>query len=65
MAFGFGQMRLSPDQFWSMTPAELAMVMRARGLAAPRPMSQAELAALAARFPDEENNHEEAHATDG
>ena len=43
-------LRLQPDQFWSLTPAELALMLGI-GPAAPR-MSRDRLAELAARYPD-------------
>lgn len=51
MAFGFGQLRLSPAQFWAMTPLELAA---AAGSGEPRTAApdRAALDALMARFPD-------------
>lgn len=50
MALGLGTLRLSPAQFWSMTPRELAA---ATGLAsAPAPMDATTLEALTARYPD-------------
>ncbi len=51
MAIGFGLLRLSPKDFWTMTPRELAAAggLAAAGADAP---SRDELAALAGRFPD-------------
>ena len=53
MAAAFGLLRLSPDDFWSMTPRELERgderaCRRQRGAAPGR----GELAALMRRFPD-------------
>jgi uncharacterized phage protein (TIGR02216 family) len=55
MAFGLGTLRLAPDAFWRMTPRELAAAVRGiKGIAAPSAaMSQAALAELIARFPDQ------------
>ena len=50
MSFGFGTLRLSPDQFWRMTPRELAAAIGARGIN--DSIDAAEFAALRARFPD-------------
>lgn len=59
MGFGLGVLRLSPEAFWRATPREIAAA--ADGLtrrhAAPKPLARAELAALIARFPDEEVSH--------
>lgn len=51
MGFGLGALRLSPRDFWRMTPRELAAAMR--GPAPPSPAAdRAGLAALMAAFPD-------------
>ncbi|PSM18146.1 rcc01693 family protein [Nitratireductor sp. StC3] len=53
MAIGFGVLRLSPAQFWAMTPKEFAC---ASGLARHRHGAvpdRAVLEALMARFPDQ------------
>lgn len=52
MAFGFGVLQLSPEQFWSMTPRELAAAMSAYGLNAGPQLQRSDLDALMARFPD-------------
>lgn len=52
MRIGFGVLRLSPQDFWSMTPREFE---RALGAAVPRrgqAPSRAELSALMAASPD-------------
>ncbi|MFG1295038.1 rcc01693 family protein [Xanthobacter variabilis] len=52
MGLGLGILRLPPEDFWRMTPRELAA---AAGGLAPRPpavLRRADLAALMARFPD-------------
>ena len=51
MRFGLAELRLRPDEFWALTPAELQTYAgeRAGGAA----MTRAGLAALRARFPDE------------
>ena len=50
MRFGFGVLRLSPDQFWRMTPRELAFAAQARGIA--RPLKRADFLQLMERYPD-------------
>jgi uncharacterized phage protein (TIGR02216 family) len=54
MAAGLGLLRLSPRDFWSMTPRELAAALR--GLLGPsrpdEPLPRAALAQLMSRFPD-------------
>jgi len=50
MRAGMQGLRLMPDAFWRLTPAELLMMLGdAPGVA---PMDRAGLEALAARFPD-------------
>ncbi|MEO9611726.1 MAG: rcc01693 family protein [Nitratireductor sp.] len=53
MAIGFGVLRLSPAQFWAMTPKEFAcasgLVVRGAGAVPDR----AALEALMTRFPDQ------------
>jgi len=43
-------LRLPPDVFWSMTPAELALLLDTE--VGPGPMDRAGLAELERRFPD-------------
>jgi uncharacterized phage protein (TIGR02216 family) len=51
LAVGLGVLRLPPEQFWRMTPRELAATLR--GLYGDTtPLDRATLDALAARFPD-------------
>ena len=59
MRFGLAELRLSPGEFWQLTPAELQTYAgeRAGGTA----MSRAGLDALLARFPDDQ----EKEAPDG
>lgn len=56
MAIGLGVLRLSPRDFWSMTPRELeaAFVGLTQGGHPVSPMSAAELDALMKRHPDQE-----------
>lgn len=50
MRLGMAEMRLDPDVFWNLTPAELLLIAGVRpGRAA---MTRAGLADLLARFPD-------------
>ena len=52
IGFGLGVLRLSPDEFWRMTPRELAYAIEAvRGGGAL--LSRAALAELMKRYPDE------------
>jgi len=54
MAFGFAVMRLSPAEFWAMTPRELAAAMRAFGHGVHAPPGRAEMEAMMRAFPDGE-----------
>jgi uncharacterized phage protein (TIGR02216 family) len=50
MRVGLVRLRLAPDAFWALTPAELMLLAGAgRG---PAPMTRAGLTDLVARFPD-------------
>lgn len=51
MAAGLGAMRLSPRDFWAMTPRELAAAL-GLGSAARSVPGRADLAAMMRRFPD-------------
>lgn len=51
MAAGLGAMRLSPRDFWAMTPRELAAAL-GLGSATRIAPGRADLAALMRRFPD-------------
>jgi uncharacterized phage protein (TIGR02216 family) len=53
MAMGFGLLRLSPNDFWSMTPRELERAMSVFGSTAGVTPGREALAALMAAFPDE------------
>lgn len=59
MGFGLGVLRLAPHAFWRATPREIAAAADGltRRRAGPTPLARAELAALIARFPDEEVSH--------
>lgn len=50
MRAGITGLRLHPDQFWALTPAELSLMLGI-GPSAPR-MSRDRLAELSARYPD-------------
>jgi uncharacterized phage protein (TIGR02216 family) len=51
IGFGLGVLRLAPEQFWRMTPRELAYAIEAvRGRNAP--LDRAGLDALMERYPD-------------
>lgn len=64
MGAGLGLLRLPPEQFWRMTPRELALALEAisgaGGLSRPvnRHMTRNELGALMARFPDDVRTQE-------
>ncbi len=47
---GLGQLHLSPDRFWQLTPVELQIMLGAEG--AQPPLTRARLEQLAAAFPD-------------
>ena len=50
MRFGLGILRLPPEQFWRMTPRELAAAWGALG--GSRPLGRTELDDMMERFPD-------------
>ena len=53
MAFGFGVLRRSSDEFWAMTPRELGAAMDgAYGRASVGPLARATLDTLMSAFPD-------------
>jgi uncharacterized phage protein (TIGR02216 family) len=52
MGFGFAVMRLSPVEFWAMTPRELAAAMRAFGHGIHAPPGRVDLARLMETYPD-------------
>lgn len=55
MAAGLGTLRLSPRDFWAMTPRELDAALRGAfgaPLAGPKPPSRQDLVALMQRYPD-------------
>ncbi|WP_414834237.1 phage tail assembly chaperone [Afifella sp. YEN Y35] len=52
MAFGLAVLRLSPRDFWAMTPREFSACRTALCGAGKTPLTAGELARLMARFPD-------------
>jgi uncharacterized phage protein (TIGR02216 family) len=52
MAIGLGVLRLSPEQFWRMTPREFAAALAGLYGEPAAPIDRASFEALAARFPD-------------
>jgi uncharacterized phage protein (TIGR02216 family) len=58
MRFGFGVLKLSPREFWGLTPRELASAFEGvSGRSRPRPPERATIDRLIAAFPDEEARH--------
>jgi uncharacterized phage protein (TIGR02216 family) len=47
---GLGQLRLTPDQFWRLSPVELRIMLGAEAVASP--LTRARLDELAAAYPD-------------
>lgn len=54
MAAAFGLLRLSPKDFWSMTPREMERAMSVLGAGRASAPGRGDLAALMERFPDRE-----------
>lgn len=55
MRLGLGELRLSPETFWSMTPEEFRCALEGAGLVpvgGANPISRTGLEALMERFPD-------------
>lgn len=52
MAVGFGLLRLSPKDFWSMTPREMERAMSLFGRASMAAPGRGDLAVLMTAFPD-------------
>jgi uncharacterized phage protein (TIGR02216 family) len=63
LAIGLGVLRLPPEQFWRMTPRELAAALRGLYGEPAAPLSRAELDALVARFPDRGDRARHARAS--
>ena len=55
MAFGLGQLKLSPRDFWAMTPRELAAAAEGMLGRVTEPIERAALAELMNRYPDPTN----------
>ncbi|MEM9550007.1 MAG: rcc01693 family protein [Pseudomonadota bacterium] len=55
MRLGLHELRLRPDQFWALTPAELR-VMLGQGPTAGGPLSRSGLDALLAAYPDKKGD---------
>jgi uncharacterized phage protein (TIGR02216 family) len=53
LAIGLGVLRLPPEQFWKMTPRELAAALRGLYGEPAAPLDRASFDALVARFPDQ------------
>jgi uncharacterized phage protein (TIGR02216 family) len=51
IGFGLGVLKLSPAEFWRMTPRELALAVQALN-PQPRALDRADLTQLMQRFPD-------------
>ncbi len=52
MAFGLGRLRLSPQEFWAMTPREIGCAMSVFGRSGIQPPKRGDLERLMAAFPD-------------
>jgi uncharacterized phage protein (TIGR02216 family) len=52
MQFGFGTLRLAPDQFWRMTPRELASALIGARGGVVTPLDRGGLSELMRRYPD-------------
>jgi len=56
MRAGMGLLRLPPDAFWGMTPAELRLALEGAGFLRQRPaLDRAGLDALMAAYPDRQD----------
>jgi uncharacterized phage protein (TIGR02216 family) len=52
IGFGIGVLRMPPDDFWRMTPRELACAIEAISRPASAPLERATLTDLMQRYPD-------------
>jgi uncharacterized phage protein (TIGR02216 family) len=52
MELGLGSLRLTPSEFWRMTPRELAMAIAGRFGTGTMPLDRAALDRLMKQFPD-------------
>ena len=57
MAFGLGNLKLSPAELWSMTPRELAAACTPHVMAADLPPRRGDLDRLLQRYPDHQGAH--------
>ena len=55
MRLGLRELRLSPETFWALTPAEL-MLIAGIGPTSQGPLTRSRLDALLAQFPDKEGD---------
>lgn len=55
MGFGLGVLRLAPEQFWRMTPRELACAVAAVRGPMREPMDRTSLDTLMQAFPDKQS----------
>ena len=55
LAIGLGVLRLSPAEFWNMTPREFAAALRGRYGELAQPIDRAALDGLMRKFPDHRN----------
>jgi uncharacterized phage protein (TIGR02216 family) len=53
IGFGLGVLRLPPEQFWRMTPRELAFAIEAVTGRGGAPLARSSLTELMMRYPDE------------
>jgi uncharacterized phage protein (TIGR02216 family) len=58
MALGLGLLRLSPRNFWTMTPRELDRALSVLSPGKSPPPGRADLAALMRAFPDQVNKEQ-------
>lgn len=56
MTFGFGILKLSAEEFWALTPIELAAAMRAHGYQSSHTIERATFDALMVQFPDKKQH---------
>ncbi len=61
IGFGLGILRLSPKNFWAMTPRELAHAIRAVQGPQPEPMTRNALSELMRAYPDAKKELNDGH----
>lgn len=59
MAFGFGVLRLPPDDFWQMTPRELASAIEGLGGNRRSSLLRDQFEALMRAFPDQPHDRQD------